>query len=48
MNDGMRWAMDQREKIASGNVRLLGKLGEGEFRGNYAHGMRDRTVCSRG
>lgn len=47
MNDGVRWAMDQREKIASEKVQLRGKL-DREFRGNYVHGIRDRTVSPRG
>lgn len=40
--------MNQREKTASGNVPLLGKLDEGKFRGKYAHGVKDRTVYLRG
>lgn len=48
MNDCLRWAIDQGEKIVSGNVPLLVKLDEGEFRENYAHVKRDRTVSSRG
>lgn len=40
--------MNQREKTASGNVPLLGKLDKGKLRGKYAHGVRDRTVYPRG
>lgn len=45
MNDGVTWAV---EKTASGNVPLLEKLDDGEVRGNYAHGVRGRTVSPRG
>lgn len=43
----MKWTMNQREKTASGNVPLLGKLDEGKFRGKYSHGVKDRTVYLR-
>ena len=45
MDDGVIRAM---EKTASGNAMLLEKLDEGEVTGNYAHGVRDRTVSPRG